>query len=65
MSRDSSQQRYLVPAIAAHLAVTSLAWRDISRRQPGELRGGKALWRTLTALNTGNSLLYVLIARRR
>jgi hypothetical protein len=64
MSRDS-QQKYLVPAIAAHLVVTSLAWRDIGRRSPSELRGGKTLWRTLTALNTGNSLLYVLIGRRR
>jgi hypothetical protein len=65
VNRDTNQQKYLIPAIAAHLIVTSLAWRDISRRQPRELRGGKTLWRTLTALNTGNSLLYVLIGRKR
>ena len=62
---NDSPSKYVVPAIAAHLVVTSLAWRDINRRSASELRGGKTLWRTLTALNTGNSFLYLLIGRRR
>ena len=65
MTRTTDQHKYLLPALAAHLLVTSLVWRDISRRRPQELRGSKALWRTLTALNTGNSVLYLLVGRRR
>lgn len=49
----------------AHLVLTTLVWRDIGRRAPSELRGSKALWRFLTALNTGNGVLYLLVGRRR
>lgn len=49
----------------AHVLVTALAWRDIASRSPGDLRGSPTLWRFLTAANTGNSLLYLLVGRRR
>ena len=45
--------RLLVPALAVHLVVVTLAWRDIARRTPAQLRGSKALWRVITALNAG------------
>ena len=64
-SSTTAQPKYLVPALAGHVLLTSLVWRDINRRGGSELRGSKALWRTLTALNAGNSLLYLLIGRRR
>jgi phosphohistidine swiveling domain-containing protein len=55
----------VVAGLFAHAVLTMLVWRDIDRRGPSELRGSKALWRFLTALNTGNHLLYLLAGRRR
>ncbi|CAA9337957.1 MAG: hypothetical protein AVDCRST_MAG61-3263 [uncultured Friedmanniella sp.] len=55
----------LTLALLGHLLLTALVWRDIGRRAPSELRGSRALWRTLTALNTGNHLVYLLVGRRR
>ena len=56
--------RFLVPAVAVHLVVVALAWRDIARRTPAQLRGSKALWRVVTALNAGNVAFYLLAGRR-
>jgi hypothetical protein len=53
------------PALLTHVVLTALVWRDIARRDPTELRGSKNLWRLLTAMNTGNHLLYLLVGRRR
>jgi hypothetical protein len=55
----------LVPVLLGHVLLTALVWRDIDRRDRSDLRGGKLLWRTLTALNTGNSVIYLLVGRRR
>ena len=56
------------PALAAlALAATvsgTLAWRDLNRRSPGQIRGGRRFWRLLIAMNPGNSILYWLIGRR-
>jgi hypothetical protein len=49
----------------SHVILTALVWRDINRRDPAELRGSKKFWRVVTALNTGNHLLYWLVGRRR
>jgi hypothetical protein len=54
----------VAPALVAHVLLTALIWRDIDRRDPSQLRGGKTLWRTLTALNTGNHLIYLIVGRR-
>jgi len=65
-SSKSGQQRLAAAAaVLVHLVVTSLVWRDIARRRAGGLRGGRTLWRVLTGMNTGNSLLYLLVGRRR
>ena len=56
------------PAIAAvALAATvsgTLAWRDLNRRPPSQVRGSKRFWRLLITLNPGNSVLYWLFGRR-
>jgi hypothetical protein len=52
-------------ALLGHLVLTALVWRDIDRRAESELRGSKALWRAVTALNTGNHMLYLVVGRRR
>jgi len=57
------------PAIAMLAVATTvsgtLAWRDLNRRSPGQVRGSKRLWRILLTLNPGNSALYWLLGRRR
>jgi hypothetical protein len=65
MNRNTHGPKFFLAVLAAHLVVTTLVWRDIAGRSADELRGSKAFWRTLTAANTGNSLLYVLVGRRR
>jgi len=49
----------------AHLVVTTLAWRDLQRRPSSGIRGPRTLWKVLTAMNTANSLLYLLVGIRR
>jgi hypothetical protein len=65
MTKSGTSPRTIVLTLLAHLALTALVWRDIGRRDPSELRGSPTLWRVLTALNTGNHLLYLLVGRRR
>jgi hypothetical protein len=65
MSRRSARPGNVIPALVAHVILTALVWRDINRRDPSELRGSKTLWRILTAINTGNHALYLLVGRRR
>jgi hypothetical protein len=48
-----------------HVAVTAITWADLKRRPAEQIRGDKLVWRVLTALNTGNSVLYWLLGRRR
>jgi len=66
MATPTSQKRALVVLAAlAHVLVTVSVWRDIDNRPLTGLRGSKALWRGLTALNMGNSLVYLAVGRRR
>jgi hypothetical protein len=51
--------------LAAHLAVTSITWRDLRRRPDSEVRGSKRVWRAASALNTTGSVAYFLLGRRR
>ncbi|WP_375432901.1 hypothetical protein [uncultured Friedmanniella sp.] len=51
--------------VAAYPLITAFAWRDLRRRPADQIRGSKTLWRVLTVLNAGNSLLYLLVGVRR
>jgi len=62
---SSRRPALVVPALVGHTVVTALVWRDLAHRPDARVRGGKNLWRTLSALNTGGSLAYLLIGRRR
>ena len=64
-SRRKAKPEIVIPALLTHIIMTALVWRDIGRRDPSEIRGNKTIWRVLTALNTGNHLLYYLVGRRR
>jgi hypothetical protein len=50
---------------AAHLTITTLTWRDISRRPSELVRGRKLYWRIISAANTMGSLLYFLFGRKK
>lgn len=57
------------PAAVTGLALAgtvsaSLAWRDLNRRSPAQIRGSKRMWRVLLTLNPSNSVLYWLFGRR-
>ena len=60
-----ARPQLVIPALISHVIMTAVVWRDINRRDPSELRGNKTIWRVLTAMNTGNHLLYYLVGRRR
>ncbi len=54
----------LIGAVAAHLVVASLTWRDISRRPADRIRGPKTAWRIASAVNTLGAIGYWLVGRR-
>ncbi len=54
----------VVAALAVHLVVTSLTWRDLDRRASSEVRGAKWVWRVASGANTLGSIAYWLIGRR-
>lgn len=64
MASRPQDPRLVIPALVLHGVLTALVWRDIARRDRSELRGSPTLWRVLTALNTGNHLVYLLVGRR-
>lgn len=65
MARRSAKPVITAAALGAHGVLTALVWRDIDARSAAELRGSKSLWKVLTALNTGNHLIYLIVGRRR
>ncbi|MEN3358571.1 MAG: hypothetical protein V7637_2553 [Mycobacteriales bacterium] len=54
----------LAALVLAGTASGTLAWRDLNRRSPGQIRGSRKFWRVLIAMNPGNSVLYWLLGRR-
>lgn len=64
--RELTPRKKLVLAIVVPLEVVSAiyAWRDLSQRGEGELRGTKRFWRALILMNPGNSIIYWLAGRR-
>jgi len=63
-------QRKLTPGqwaavFVAHVVIASLVWRDLRHRSDDQIRGSKRFWRIASAANSGNSLIYVLVGRKR
>jgi hypothetical protein len=63
-------QRKISPALIAailalHTVVTAFTWRDIRNRPDDQIRGSKKLWRLVSAANTGNSIIYFVLGRKR
>ena len=64
MNRSRISPPLVLAALLGHAVLTAVVWRDIDRRAASRVRGSKKLWRALTALNSGNSLVYLLVGRR-
>jgi hypothetical protein len=63
---DANRKKVLLAGLAAiELVAATLAWRDLARRDDGQVRGSKNLWRLFISMNPGNSLFYWALGRRR
>jgi hypothetical protein len=65
MNRKPTDPRLLGLFAVLHLGITALTWSDLRRRPATSVRGPKALWRALSALNTSGSVAYFLLGRVR
>ncbi len=64
-SHDQKQKLVLVAIIVPiQVLLAVLAWRDLARRTPDQVRGRKSLWRVLISINPGNSGFYWVFGRR-
>jgi hypothetical protein len=50
--------------VVAQVSVTTITWRDFSRRSAEQLRGPKWFWRLFTGIQMGNSAVYSLVGRK-
>ena len=51
--------------IVVHVMIASYVWHDLSHRPDDQVRGPKWMWRIASALNSGNSVIYLLVGRKR
>jgi hypothetical protein len=65
MARPKPSPRLIAALVVAHVVVTTLVWRDLRRRTDDQVRGSKRLWRIASMANMSNSVVYVLIGRKR
>jgi hypothetical protein len=61
---SEKQKRVLLVALALHVVMLRLTWRDLSQRPDGGVRGPKRVWRLWSGLNTTGSLAYWMFGRR-
>ncbi len=63
---DANRKKVLLAGLAViELVAATLAWRDLARRDDGQVRGSKNLWRLFISMNPGNSVFYWALGRRR
>ncbi|WP_426560950.1 PLD nuclease N-terminal domain-containing protein [Angustibacter sp. McL0619] len=58
------QRTAVVVAGAVELVLTSIALRDLARRDADEVRGPKLLWRASFAVQPFGPVAYLLLGRR-
>lgn len=61
---NDRQKKVLVVALAVHLVLVGLTWRDLRRRPDEAVRGSKRVWRLAASLNTTGTVAYWLFGRR-
>jgi hypothetical protein len=64
-SRELPSPRVTFAVLFVHVVVTTLTWRDLARRSPGQIRGNAQLWRVASGLNTLGSVAYWTVGRKR
>lgn len=57
--------RIIGAAVAVQAVIGALTIRDIRKREPGEIRGPRLLWKIWGGTNTLGSAAYWLFGRRR
>jgi hypothetical protein len=62
---DTKQRIGLIAAIAAELAATATALRDLARRPAGQVRGPKWLWALACFVQPFGPVAYLRFGRRR
>jgi hypothetical protein len=62
---SDGQRRGLTVGIVVQLALAVTAWRDLARRPAEQVRGPKALWAALIAVNGVGPVSYALVGVRR
>jgi hypothetical protein len=65
VERRKPNPKVIAAILVGHVAVTALTWRDLRHRTDDQVRGSKKWWRVASAANSSNSLLYLLIGRRK
>jgi hypothetical protein len=65
VERKKPNPALIAAILAGHVAVTALTWRDLRHRSDDQVRGSKKWWRVASAANSSNSLIYLLIGRRK
>ena len=64
MAANQSSKRVIAVALAAHVVVTAVTWRDLRRRAPEQVRGSKRFWQVVSGANTAGSGAYYLFGRK-
>jgi hypothetical protein len=59
------RQTGMLIAASVHLALAATAWTDLAHRPAALIRGPKALWAVLIAVNFIGPLSYFVVGRRR
>jgi hypothetical protein len=65
MAKRTPSPKVIAAIVVGHLALTTLAWRDIRNRPDSQIRGSKKAWRLATGANSVNSLAYFIFGRKR
>jgi len=65
VERRRPKPKVLAALVLVDLVLATVAWRDLSRRSEGEIRGTKRFWHVVILANPGNSIAYWLFGRKR
>ena len=59
------QQTAILVAASVQISLAATAWVDLARRPTGQVRGSKAVWAALIAVNFVGPISYFAVGRRK
>jgi len=62
---SDQQKTWSLIAASAHLALAATAWTDLAKRPADQVRGRKALWAVIIAVNFIGPISYFVFGRLR